>query len=230
MTIVATDGEPPSDLYLADGWRVLQRDGRFNYSAVCNFGALNTDGEYVLFLNDDTEVETPDWIEQLIVQVQQPGVGIAGAKLVYPNNTLQLGGVLLADDEHGARCMGLGLDADDPGYMGLFRVVRNTSSVSGAAMLLTREMFDSMSGFDENLAVELGDVDLCLRVIESGRRVVWTPRAVLTHHERGSRGERSTSPRSLALPPAVERSAESGRSLLQPEPQYSTYARVRDRR
>jgi GT2 family glycosyltransferase/SAM-dependent methyltransferase len=188
VVVVTNVGRLPDDLELPDDVSVVAEAGEFNFSAVCNLGARSSAGEVLVFLNDDTEVLAPDWLERLLAEVQQPGVAIAGAKLVYPDGTLQLGGVLLAADDHGARCMGLGVRDGDCGYQGLFGVVRNTSSVSGAAMMVERTTFDALSGFDESIAIELSDVDFCLRAQAAGGRVAWTPRAVLRHHERASRG------------------------------------------
>lgn len=170
--------------------RIVRYESRFNYSAINNAGAAAATGDFLLFLNDDTEVQSPDWIERLLGLVQQPGTGVAGAKLIYPGGAVQLGGVLLTDNGHGARLIGCGLAGEDPGYHGLLATARNQASVSGACMMLSRALFTRLEGFDETLEVELSDVDLCLRSIGAGERVVLTPHTVLTHHERASRGHR----------------------------------------
>ena len=189
LVLVANPAAAPPEVdFHGVEYRIVHYDEPFNYSTVNNSGARAASGDYLLFLNDDTEVESPDWIERLLQQVQQPGVGIAGGKLIFPDGTLQLGGVVLVDDEHVAKITGVGLPTDDPGYRGMYTVVRNQTSAPGACMMIGRELFDSLEGFEEALAVELGDVDLCLRALERGSRIVWTPFAVLRHHERASRG------------------------------------------
>ena len=191
LVVVANnlEGRDPPEIHAPPKrCRVLTYDGEFNYSAINNAGAAAAEGEYVLFLNDDTEVITPDWIERLVSEAQQPGVGIVGAKLLFPDGLVQLGGQLLIDNIHGATVSSVAVAADDPGYRGLLGVVRNMSSVCGACMLVDRDLFEKLGGFDEGIAVEYNDVDLCLRALERGQRVVFTPRAQLLHDERASRG------------------------------------------
>lgn len=190
VLVVNGRGDVPSTLPDLDGiaHRVVEFDGPFNYSAINNTGAAAAEGEILVFLNDDTEIETPDWIEALLEQVGQPGVGIAGGHLVFPNGVVQLTGVIVLDTTDCATVTGMGSPPDDPGYQGLARVARNTSAVAGACMLMSKALFDSLGGFEEALPVELNDIDICLRALEAGQRVVLTPEAVLRHHFRGSRG------------------------------------------
>jgi GT2 family glycosyltransferase/protein-L-isoaspartate O-methyltransferase len=168
--------------------QVVTYDAEFNYSAVNNAGARAASGDYLLFLNDDTVVVTPEWIERMLGEAQQPGVGIVGAKLLYPGGLAQLMGHVLVDNEAGAAWMSSGIAADDPGYRGIFACVRNMSSVCGACMLVRRALFEELGGFDEALHIELNDVDLGLRALQTGSRIAFTPNAVLIHDERASRG------------------------------------------
>jgi GT2 family glycosyltransferase/SAM-dependent methyltransferase len=168
--------------------QIVTYDTEFNYSAVNNAGARAASGDYLLFLNDDTAVVTPEWIERMLGEAQQPGVGIVGAKLLYPDGLVQLGGHVLVDSDAGATVTSAGLAADDQGYRGIFACVRNMSSACGACMLVQRALFDELGGFDEALYIELNDVDLGLRALETGSRIVFTPNAVLLHDERASRG------------------------------------------
>jgi GT2 family glycosyltransferase/SAM-dependent methyltransferase len=159
------------------------RDKPFNFSALCNSAAAFVDSKYLLFLNDDTEVMTPDWIESLLEHAQRPEVGAVGAQLLFPNNTIQHAGVVLGIfgvAGHAFR----GLDPGMPHYLNLSQHVRNCSAVTGACLLTRREVFDSVGRFDElNLPTCFQDVDLCLKMVDAGFSVVYTPYARLYHYE-----------------------------------------------
>ena len=171
--------------------RTVPLTGPFNFSTACNLGAAEGSGEVLLFLNDDTEVESPDWIERMLDHALAPGVGPVGAKLLYPDRTIQHGGVLITLPGGAACNMLLGLPEHPAGPPGMLDIVRNCSAVTGACMMISCGLFDSLGGFDETFPVEWGDVDLCLRSGSAGHRVVWTPHAVLVHHESMSRGSQT---------------------------------------
>lgn len=160
----------------------------FNYSAINNFAADKAKGEYLLFLNNDTEVISSEWLTSMLEHTQRAEVGIAGAKLIYPNNTIQHAGVVIglggaADHIYN------GMPRTSPGYMGQLSVIRNYSAVTAACMLTKKSLFEKIGGFDEeNLAVAFNDIDFCLKVRELGFLVVFTPYALLYHHEFLSRG------------------------------------------
>ena len=190
--VVVNSGE--GELELARRWldglehRIVRASGPFNYSAANNLGARTATGEYLLFLNDDVEVLTPLWIERLLGQAQQPGVGKVGVKLVYPGGHVEHAGVLLGSLAETPRTQ---LHLQAPGTGGsehLLELTRNSAAVGTACAMLPAQLFWDLGGFDEDLVTELNDVDLSLRVWNSGRRVVWTPEVVLTHHRRASRG------------------------------------------
>lgn len=161
--------------------------GPFNYSAVNNYGAQSCTGEYLLLLNNDTEVITPDWIQELLMFAQRPDVGAVGAKLFYPDDTVQHGGVIfgmsgLADHMH------KGYKRTDPGYMKRLLYAQNLTAVTAACMLLRRDVWEEVHGLDEDWAVAFNDVDLCMRIRQAGYLIVWTPFAELYHYEFRSRG------------------------------------------
>ena len=167
--------------------RVVDRPGPFNFSWLCNEGARRARGEYLLFLNNDTEVLTTDWLERLVRVACRPDVAVVGATLLYPDETIQHAGLFPRGDGcwiHGYR----GLPADAPGDRGELGQVRTVPAVTGACMLLRREVFWSLGGFDERLPVTYGDVELCCRAREQGRLVVVTPHARLLHFEALGRG------------------------------------------
>jgi GT2 family glycosyltransferase len=187
--------------------RIVRAPGPFNYSAANNIGARAATGDYLLFLNDDVEVLTPRWIERLVGQAQQPGVGKVGVKLVYPGGHVEHGGVLLGSLTEMARTQ---LHLHAPGTAGsehLLELTRNSAAVGTACSMLPKQLFWDIGGFDEDLVMVLNDVDLSLRVWNAGRRVVWTPEVVLTHHRRASRG-------SDPWPGDIERFRQRWESLL----------------
>ena len=156
----------------------------FNFSRAVNQAARVARGDYLLLLNDDTETQSPDWVQSLLAQAQAPGVGVVGCRLVYPDGRVQHGGVAV----HAGMPwhLYLGFPAHAPGYRGMLDVVRNCSAVTGACMLVRSDLYGELDGFDESMEINFADTDFCLRAVESGRRVVWTPHAVLVHHERSS--------------------------------------------
>jgi GT2 family glycosyltransferase len=163
----------------------------FNFSHINNYAARRTSGRFLLFLNNDTEVVTPDWIEALVEQAQRPPIGAVGALLLYADETIQHAGVVLRIGGiagHGHRF----LPADTPGYYYTVKTVNNFSAVTGACVMIRRDVFDAVGGFDEGLAVAFNDVDLCLRIREHGFRIVYVPHAVLYHFESKSRGSDDT--------------------------------------
>jgi len=168
--------------------RIVRAPGPFNYSAANNIGARAATGEYLLFLNDDVEVLTARWIERLVGQAQQPGVGKVGVKLAYPGGHVEHAGVLLGSLTQVPVTQ---LHLHPPGTAGsehLLELTRNSAAVGTACAMLPAPLFWDLGGFDEDLVMALNDVDLSLRVWDAGRRVVWTPEVVLTHHRGASRG------------------------------------------
>jgi GT2 family glycosyltransferase len=183
----SADGlESVNGLVQGHSHRVVRFRGAFNFSTAINLGARAASGDYLLLLNDDTEARTPDWVQRMVEQLLAPGAGVVGCKLLYPNGTVQHAGVVLDVEGSGSWHVHWGFAADAPGYRGMLQTTRNYSAVTGACMMVSTELFAELGGFDEGFEAEFSDVDLCLRAIERGRRVVWTPHAVVAHHERSS--------------------------------------------
>lgn len=167
---------------------VLHSPGPFNFSSLCNQGAHRADGEYLVFLNNDTTIVSPDWIEELMAFAERPDVGAVGAKLLYPQGVVQHAGVVLGMGGVAGH-FGAGLREDAAGWLRRNEVPHEASAVTGACLMVERSKFQAIGGFDEiNLPVELNDVDLCLRLAERGWRTICNPRAKLVHHESASRG------------------------------------------
>ena len=203
ILIVDNDSADPATLeYLSSTpHRVVPFREPFNYSRINNFAVSRAEGEYVLLLNDDTEVTEGGWLEEMLGQAQRPGVGAVGAKLLYPNETVQHAGVLVGvGDPWGP---GIAVHAhqffpDGPGYAGGVQTTANFSAVTAACMLLRKAVFEEVGGLDEeNLKVAFNDVDLCLRIRERNYRIVYTPHAQLYHHESMSRGYGGGNPAEL---------------------------------
>lgn len=174
--------------FLEHGDVVVPVDEPFNWSRLNNLGAAAASGDYLLFLNDDIEVLDPDWLSVLMAEAERPEVGLVGAHLLYPDGKVQHAGMFMSRTELGnGRHAFRFAAADDPGYFGLALSQRNVLCVTGACMMMRREVFEAVDGFDEAHSVVNNDVDFCLRVHRSGRLIVFTPHTRLTHHELASR-------------------------------------------
>ncbi len=177
--------------------RVVTWEGEFNYPKIINFGAEHANGEYLLLLNNDTEVISADFIEEMLGYLQREDVGVVGAKLYYADDLTQHAGMLV-----GVRGAIAHANQDFPhnreGY--LARAVRpgNFSAVTGACQMVRRELFERLGGYDETFAVGFNDADFCLRAWQAGYRTVFTPYAELYHHEFTSRGREEVDQRKLA--------------------------------
>ena len=168
--------------------RVVRDDRPFNYSALNNAGVKLVRGEIVGLLNNDTEVIAPDWLSEMVSIALQPGVGTVGARLWYPNETLQHGGVILGVGGVAGHAHH-NLPRHHGGYFGRAILVQGFSAVTAACVVVRKVIYEEIGGFNEkNLSVAFNDVDFCLRVREAGYRNVWTPYAELYHHESATRG------------------------------------------
>lgn len=163
----------------------------FNYSEINNFAAQYAKGEYLLFLNNDIEVITPTWIEEFLQHSQRKEVGVVGAKLLYPDNTIQHGGMVLGI--HGSTGhVHYNQPREAAGYFSRLSVTQNFTMVTAAAMMIRKSLFSEIGGFDPGYKVAYNDTDLCLRLFEKGFLNVWTPFAELYHHECKTRGYNDT--------------------------------------
>ena len=178
--------------------RVLDAAGPFNFSALCNRAAEQATGEVLVFLNNDTEAMRPDWLVNLIGWAVDPEVGAVGAKLFYPSGRLQHAGLVLGLCGYAAH-IDIGAPPAYPGYLDRFTVPHEVSAVTGACLAVQKSKFDAVGGFDaERFPVELGDVDLCLRLAQRGWKTILTPDAVLTHKESATRGRSNVARRYAA--------------------------------
>ena len=186
--------EPATERILSDWrarepqrFRVLKLDQPFNFSRLVNAGVRSCDGPYLLLLNNDTEVITGDWMEAMLEQAQRPVIGVVGARLLYDDGALQHAGVVIGLGELAGHIYRRA-PRDDHGPGEEILTIRNYSAVTAACMMVRRDVFEAVGGFDERMAVEFNDTDFCLRVLRLGYRNVYVPHAELYHHESKSRG------------------------------------------
>jgi GT2 family glycosyltransferase len=168
------------------GVTVVECRDAFNYSAYNNRGAHQGRGDILLFLNNDVEVLDPDWLDELERWVERPEVGIVGAKLLYPDGIIQHAGIVLGMEGHASHVFG-GLRDGCTGPFGSVNWYRDVLAVTGACMMVRREVFEALGGFDEQYVLVFGDIEICLRAVARGYRVVYTPFARLIHYEGKSR-------------------------------------------
>ena len=201
--------------------RVLTWEKEFNYSAINNFAAEEAQGEYLLFLNNDVEILTPDWIEEMLQNCQQENVAAVGAKLYYPDDTIQHAGVVLGLGGIAGHIM-CRASREDPGYFGRMISVQEISAVTAACMMVKKSEFDSVKGFDETFQVAFNDIDLCMKFRAAGKKIIFTPYAELYHYESKSRGLEDTPEKQFRFDKEVKRFQEKWvQQLEMGDPYYS---------
>jgi len=217
--------EPAAVAYLAGlerhrGVRVLHYDAPFNYSKINNWAAGQCDGAVIGLVNNDIEVISPGWLDEMVSQAMRPEVGAVGAMLYYPNDTIQHAGVVL-----GVHGVAAHLYADMPrgyaGHGGRALVTQSLSAVTGACLLVRRAAYEQVGGLDESLQVAFNDIDFCLRLRAAGYRNVWTPFAELYHHESASRGSEDTDEKKERFAREVDLMQQRWGEQLQFDPAYN---------
>ncbi|MCL2627430.1 MAG: glycosyltransferase family 2 protein [Oscillospiraceae bacterium] len=172
--------------------RVVNYDDVFNYSKINNFGVSHANGEYLIFLNNDTEVITESWIEELLMYAQRDDVGIAGAKLYYADFSVQHAGLVVGLFNAASHVHYKIYNNNDPGYSCRLKTAQNYSAVTAACMMMKKALFLDVGGFYEDMTVAYNDIDLCMKVRAKGKLIVWTPFCELIHYECTSRGINDT--------------------------------------
>ena len=201
--------------------KVLTWDKEFNYSAINNFAAKQAEGIYLLFLNNDVEILTPQWMEEMLQICQQKDVAITGAKLYYPDDTIQHAGVVLGLGGIAGHIM-CKASREDPGYFGRTVTVQEISAVTAACMMIRTEDFWNAGGFDETFQVAFNDIDLCMKVRAAGKKIVFTPYAELYHYESKSRGLEDTPEKQFRFDKEVKAfEAKWSEQLAKGDPYYS---------
>ena len=167
--------------------RLLRWKKEFNYSAINNFGVRHAKGDYLFFLNNDVKVINPDWLSEMLGVCQRPEVGAVGAKLIYPDNTIQHAGCVIGMGGIAGH-MFVNMPAERTGYLHKASLLQDMSCVTAACMMMKKNVFLEAGGFTEELAVAFNDVDLCLKVRSHGHLIVYDPYVKLYHYESKSRG------------------------------------------
>ncbi|MBE9041711.1 glycosyltransferase [Oscillatoriales cyanobacterium LEGE 11467] len=190
-----------------DRFKCIPLDIPFNYPKLNNFGVENATGDYILLLNNDTEVVTPDWLEAMVEQAQRSSIGAVGGLLLYDDDRIQHAGVIMGIGGiagHSHRMF----PKDTPGYVCQVKTVANYSAVTGACLMCRRDVFEEVGGLDESLVVAYNDVDFCLKLVDRGYRNIYLPHVVLYHYESKSRGYEDT-------PEKLARQAKEGAVICQ---------------
>ena len=195
--------------------------GGFNYSAINNYGFKFAKGQHILLLNNDTEIISPDWLQEMLMYSQRSDVGAVGVKLYYPDHTIQHAGVgigLLTLAGHYHRHY----DGNHSGYMGRLSYAQNLSAVTAACMMIPRYVFEEVNGLDEMFEVAFNDIDLCMRIRQKGYLIVFTPFAELWHYESKSRGTEDTPEKRERFSGEVTRFQERWKEeLIKGDPYYN---------
>ena len=184
--------------------RVVTWEKGFNFSGICNLGAARAKGDYILLLNNDMEVITPDWLEQMLMFAQRDDVGAVGAMLYYPDDTIQHAGVILGIGGVGGHSHKY-FKRGDYGYASRLTIAQNLSAVTAACILMPRRVWEEVGGLDEGYAVAFNDVDLCMRIREAGYLIIWTPYAELYHYESKSRGYEDSPEKQMRFKSEIDR-------------------------
>jgi GT2 family glycosyltransferase len=218
VVIDNASSELESVAYLAElgrRHRVVRDESPFNWSAINNLGVRSAAGRVLLFLNNDIEVRDGEWLDALVEHAVRPEVGAVGAKLLYPNGTIQHAGVVLGIGAVAGHAF-KHFPGDSTGYFGQGAAIRNVSAVTGACLMVRRDAFDEVGGFDERLRVAFNDIDFCLKLRARGYLNIYTPYATLVHHESATR--------KALHPPADEAlMLERWRDVLANDPFYSPH-------
>ena len=208
---------------LSDKVRLVTYEGEFNYSAVNNFGVEFAKGEYLLLLNNDTEVITVNWLEEMLMYAQRPDVGAVGAKLYYADRTIQHAGVVIGLGAH--RTAGhthYKQSRENLGYMGRLCYTQNVTAVTGACLMVKKVLFDKLGGLDTDFQISLNDVDFCLRLRKEGYLNIFTPFSELYHYESLSRGLDDKGEKALRYNRESERFREKWKEELEKgDPYYN---------
>ena len=197
-----------------DDVRVIEYHDDFNFSQICNRGVEESEGDLLLFLNNDTELLDPNSLTEMVTTLMREGVGIVGARLLYDDNTVQHAGVTLGVGGFACHSNAY-IEEDDPGYMNRSLVMTDVSAVTAACLLIDRDMFFDIGGFDESYQVAANDVDLCMKVLHEGLKVVYNPHSIFHHYESKSRGDdRAQMKKAKRLQSEVDRFAKRWKDIL----------------
>lgn len=200
--------------------KVIRDNGPFNYPRINNRAVAASKGSVICLLNNDIEVITPEWLDEMVSQALRPDIGAVGAMLYYPNDTIQHAGVVTG--AHGiAAHVYSGMPRGYPGNLGRARIAQSMSAVTGACLVVRRKLYEQVGGLDEKLAVAYNDIDFCLRLRAAGYRNLWTPFAELYHHESASRGLEDTPEKQARFFHEIRFMRDRWAGVLEADPAYN---------
>ena len=202
-------------------FRVIDMDIPFNYSKLNNQGVHHAKGQLIVLLNNDTKVITPNWLEEMAGQALRPSIGAVGAMLLYPDHTIQHAGLILGivgPANHGHK----GVHEKSPGYFGRLLIPANYAAVTGACLMVKRELYEAVAGLDENLAIAYNDVDFCLKLLKHGLYNVIVPQVQLIHYESKSRGKEGSSEKQERLKQEAHIMEQRWGALISRDPFYNS--------
>lgn len=201
--------------------KIVYWKGEFNYSAINNFAAGYATGEYYLLLNNDIEVISEDWLEEMLGYCQREDVGIVGAKLYYPDHSIQHAGVVLGMGGIAGHIL-CKAHGDEPGYNGRLVTVQDMTAVTAACMMVKKSVYQEVGGLDETFKVAFNDIDFCMKVRKNGKLVVFTPYAEMYHYESKSRGLEDTPEKQMRFAGEIKRFQDKWSwELEQGDPYYN---------
>ncbi len=195
VVLINNNSDEPDFFEMAKKWekeepnrfKCVHDNGDFNFSRLINFGAKNASGSILLLLNNDTEVIDKNWLKKMLEYAQLENVGAVGVKLLYPNNTIQHAGVIIGLQGIAGHTF-VGKEKDETGYFNYLKSVNNFCAVTAACLMVKKSDFDTVNGFEEELAIEFNDVDFCLKLAERNLNNLYLPDVELYHYESISRG------------------------------------------
>ena len=228
VIIIDNGSDEPETLNILKTWQTKEPsrlscyplDIPFNYSYLNNYATLKATGDYFLFLNNDTEIITEDWLEAMVEQAQRKSIGAVGARLLYPDNTIQHAGVILGIGSIAGHSHKY-FSANAQGYFRHLLCINNYSAVTGACLMCRKEVFEELGGFNEILEVAFNDVDFCLNLIKKGYRNVCLPHVVLYHYESKSRGLEDTPGKQKRFQKEVAFMEQNWGNLINRDPYYN---------
>lgn len=201
--------------------RVLRDDRPFNFSRINNAAVAEATGSIIGLINNDIEAIHTDWLTEMTSHAAHDGVGAVGAKLYYPDNTIQHAGVILGIGGVAGHAY-LNKPRNHHGQMGRANLVQNLSAVTAACLVVKKSAYEAVGGMNENLEIAFNDIDFCLRLLNAGYRNVWTPFAELVHHESASRGYEDTPEKQARFAEEINKMQDIWGELLQHDPAYNT--------
>lgn len=201
--------------------KVVKWEEEFNYSKINNYGVKHAKGEYYILLNNDIEVIAPDWINRMLMYAQDDTVGAVGAKLLYPDDTIQHCGIIIGVGGFAGHIL-TEQDIEDVGYFGRLRVQQEVSAVTAACMMVDAMVYEDVGGFDEGFAVALNDVDLCLKIRDKGKKIILDPNITMYHYESKSRGYEESDDKKARFKREIKRFRDKWSEVIEDgDPYYS---------